>query len=1227
MMKPSKIFLPLFFAWVVVCVRAGADSLTDQLASMQSGLAKQFSVPIEQWRFQHADLTNAAQPDFDDSAWQSVSPGFSWSGRGTSVWFRTKINIPTKVLGQSIAGFPVRLELGMNCKCEIYVDGLLREGFRHDTGLYTLTEHARPGQTFIVALRGIKGQRKDQFHYARLSFDPLPELDEYLDEATFVGLLMNRVSADQQADLRKELSASESEVHFTDITTANLDSVRAQLKQAQTDLLPVAAITKKYDVYYIGHAHIDMNWLWTWPETVDVCHRTWNSAMNLMDEFPQFCFVQSQPGAYVPIEKEYPQEFARMQAMTKRGQWDPVGGLWDESDTDIPSGEGLARSFLLGQRYFKAHFGKYAVTGWLPDSFGHTWQLPQIMRLAGIRYYYHMRCGNGMEFTWWEAPDGSRVLKANTHSYDEKPKLEQLIVPMENESRFELPQSVVIFGVGDHGGGPTREQILRIQSFQHDPIFPRVHLISADKFFEQLAKQPAAASLPVIDTGLQYTFEGCYTTHADMKKALRRSENNLYSAEVLSSLAAMMGQPYPVEAFDDAWKPTAFAQFHDIAAGSAIHSTYDWMHQQLAPAFRFEREQTDKSLRFLTASADTRGPASEAIVVWNTLSFARDGVVKASVTAADQYHSVVDNQGHRFPAQATEDGKLVFVARSVPAFGHAVYFPETGSCPSDGITLRDAGDAYEIQTPSLMLQINKATGAIARLYSKSAKWNVFGNAHNADALQLLGDSGSAWNIRYTGENQILSTEGAKVSVVDQGPVFVRVRVIHVFGKSSYTQDVTVYGALPRVDIPTVVNWQEEHELLKIRFPVNVTHPQAGAQIPFGSTVRPDNGQECPGQKWMDVSQTVSTPAKDATPLDLSPLFNANCTQNFDGDGNSYPAKLLPAAGLRQLGPDQVPFNLAFNPSGQSNQSDNVIASGQQFKLPADIKGDTLYLLAACAKGSQGTEVGFQLSGDKTECEPFDLNDWEIDTHPDNAVGLSFAYRKTRGGRDKAPPKMWIVLVPFPEGATGLVLPRNPKVHLFAATISTKPTQALYGLSVLNNCKYGFDASNNVFRLTALRSSSRPDPHPDDGLQQFTYSLYPHAGSWRAAHTDEQALALNIPLLATVTLPHPPTDKIPRFSVVNIGGKGDLIVTALKHSEDGRGYILRFYEADGHDTEAQINFDQPMHVEETDILERPLPELDNGPTVQGNSVTLPVGHNRIVTLHFWADAAIASSELR
>jgi alpha-mannosidase len=1191
-----------------ICCVSKADPFMDRMDTLRDQFTRQFHLPME-WRFEDADITNSEQPDFNDRSWRTISPRFSWDGSNT-VWFRSTITVPATTGGQSTANRALMLEMVMANRGDLYVNGRLIAESRRLTGPETLTEHVQPGQTIVVAAK-VRGERHNEFHSTRLYCNVVPDFDRYLDDVSFVTNLIPEVSSDEHAILSSTLNASERCIQFSDVTPGNVETIRTQLAAARAALLPVAGITRKFDVYYIGHSHIDMNWLWTWPDTIDTCRRTWNSAMNLMDEFPDFQYVQSQPAAYVPIEKLYPDEFRRMQQMSANGRWNIVGGLWNESDTDIPSGEGLARSFLLGQSYFKSKFGKYAVTGWLPDSFGHTWQLPQIMELSGIKYYYHMRCGNGMELTWWQSPDGSRVLKANTPSYDAKPDLQQLVVPIQNGKRFDMPQSVVIFGVGDHGGGPTRQQILRIESFKQDPIFPKVHFIGADDYFGQLAQQPSAASLPVVDTDLQYTFEGCYTTHADIKKAIRSSENNLYSAEVLSSLAAMMGQNYPTVDFDDAWKPTAFAQFHDIAAGSAIHSTYDWMREQLAPAFAFERAQTHKSLEALNSGIDTRGPGSTAIAVWNTLSFERDDVVKVSMANAGQDHSVADSVGNKFPAQATDENTLVFIARGVPAFGHRVYFPSTESCAPDGISLNDAGDTCKIESPAFDLNINKTTGDFSRLYSKLAGWNVFGDAQHANAFELLGDSGTAWTIRYTNGDKILTSEGARVSVLDNGPVFARVRVSHAYGKSTYAQDVIVYGALDRIDISTTVDWHEKAELLKIRMPVSAAHVEASAQIPFGSKVRPINGQECPGQKWMDVSATTPVALDHTTPLHLSSLFNSRCADNFDGDGAKYPARLLPEAGIHRLGTFQAPFSL---PGYHVEQPDNVAASGQQISLPASAGGNTLFLLAARSKDKFGTDVGFQLGDGTSEFRAFDLNNWKAADHPDNEAGFTFPTERHGKGRRATAPTMWIVQIPIPEGATTLILPQDDGFHLFAATVVPNPqAPTLYGLSVLNDSKYGFDVANGVLRLTALRSSSRPDPHPDEGVQQFTYSLYPHKGGWMAAQTDERALDLNIPLLAAVTTPHPPEQQVPSLSVQNVGGKGDLIVSALKRAEDEKGYILRFYEADGQDTRARIDFDQPMNVTETDILERPMEKQTA--VVEANSVTLPVGHNKIITLRF------------
>ena len=1172
-----------------------------------------YSGTVQEWRYTRDDPQAATARMLDDSSWQAVSPGFVWEGENTKVWFRTRITIPAMIGGQSVAGRTVRLDVGVDDDGELYVDGRLREAFHWDDCRYTLTPDAKPGETFQVTVHGINGPGTGQLRHANLVVEVLPELQRFVEEAGFLTGLETRLTGTEKARVADALAAAEGEIKFTTMNRANTDDARKQLMAALEDLKAVASIGKRADVYYVGHAHIDMNWLWTWPETIDVCQRTWTSATNLMLQFPDFCFVQSQPGAYAPIEEGFPDLFSRMKEMQKRGQWDLVGGLWNESDTDMPSGEGLARSMLLGQSFFKSRFGSYATTAWLPDSFGHSAQLPQLYRLAGMDSFYHMRCGNGLPFTWWEAPDGSRVLKASVDPYSANVELGQLLTPWDEQRRTGLNENLVVFGVGDHGGGPTREQILTLERFKQDPVLPRVHTVSADSFFKQLAARPQAAELPVVDTDLQYIFEGCYTTRADLKKALRDSENGLYTAEALSSLASAVGAPYPANDFIAAWKPTAFAQFHDIMCGSAIHSTYEWMLAQMRPAIQTEKTRAGSALDALAAAVDTRGPSPQAIVVWNTLSFARDDVVRVHLEGADRYKSVVDASGVRLAAQADGADTLVFVARKVPGFGHAVYFPSAEPAPADGLQVAESDTEDVLDTPRLRVRVDKATGAIAELGLKAARWNAFGLSGDGGTFQLLGDRGDAWTFNYTGQDRRLSTADARVSLEASGPVFARVRVERAEGNSTYVQDVTVYGALDRVDVSTKVDWHEHGQTLKLRFPVDAVHPAARVEVPYGSVDRPTDGQECSGQKWMDVSDYAHNRVKNATTLDLSGALNNACAGDFDTVGAGYRASDLPAKGTHTYGLDRIPFMVY---TGGQSGLDNASCVGQSIAVPAGAKGDTLYLLGSSAPSGTAGGVKLIYEDGAVACRSVQISDWVLANFHNDELAVQFA-GKSSSEKGAGAPKLWIADVKVPAGRLKRIqLPYEPRMHVFAATLADKsaPTP-LRGLSLLNDSKYGFDVSGGVLRLTALRSTSSPDTNPDEGEQVFTYSLYPHVGGWREARSEEHGLALNVPLEACAAGNHGAGKAVPTIEVENTGGagSGDVVAGALKQSEDGKGYVLRLYETAGRDARVRIVFSRPVEAEEVDLLERPFHR--DPVSVSGSAVSVEVGHDRIVSLRF------------
>ncbi len=267
---------------------------------------------------------------------------------------------------------------------------------------------------------------------------------------------------------------------------------------------------KEYTVHLVGHAHIDMNWLWLWPETVEVCKNTFSTMLELMEEYPQFRFSQSQASAYLPIEEQFPDLFRKIQERVKSGQWEITGGTWTEGDLNMASGEAIVRQILYAKRYFLEKFGVEPKICWEPDTFGHAWTIPQILAKSGIKYYYFMRCGKNEPVFWWESPDGSRVLAFNRGSYNGSidESIKDAVIDL--AQRYDVKDAMFVYGVGDHGGGPTRKDIEKALELGKRKDFPNVKFDTAVGFFDTILAQKK--DFPVIRDELNFVFTGCYTS-------------------------------------------------------------------------------------------------------------------------------------------------------------------------------------------------------------------------------------------------------------------------------------------------------------------------------------------------------------------------------------------------------------------------------------------------------------------------------------------------------------------------------------------------------------------------------------------------------------------------------------------------------------------------------------------------------------------------------------------
>jgi alpha-mannosidase len=365
-----------------------------------------------------------------------------------------------------------------------------------------------------------------------------------------------------------------------------LDAIPATVAAAEALLAPVAKVAKSYTVHCVGHAHIDMNWMWSWPETVAVTVDTFSTMLRLMEEYPDFKFSQSQASTYAIIERHRPDLLKRIAQRVKEGRWEVTASHWVEGDKNMAGGESLSRHLLYTRSYLRQLFGlrpEDVPIDWSPDTFGHAATVPTYLVRGGVKYLYLHRPGvhtaSKLGAFWWEGPDGARVLVRNDKELGYLGKITPDLVPhlIKFVKLTGGRDFMFVYGVGDHGGGPTRRDLLRARDMNTWPVFPSIQFSTARVFYERLEQQ--AGGLPVVRGELNTTFTGCYTTATLIKKANRFAENRLVDAELASVLAwGVTGQRYPAAAFVEAWRDTLFSHFHDILPGSGVHDTRTYTH-------------------------------------------------------------------------------------------------------------------------------------------------------------------------------------------------------------------------------------------------------------------------------------------------------------------------------------------------------------------------------------------------------------------------------------------------------------------------------------------------------------------------------------------------------------------------------------------------------------------------------------------------------------------------
>ncbi|MHB8624722.1 MAG: alpha-mannosidase [Aggregatilineales bacterium] len=618
---------------------------------------------------------------------------------------------------------------------------------------------------------------------------------------------------------------------------------------------------KQQKLHMIGNAHIDPVWLWQWPEGFHEVKATFRSALDRMKEYDDFLFVSSSAAFYEWVEKSDPAMFAEIQKRVAEARWEIVGGWWIQPDCNIPGGESFARQGLYGQRYFKEKFGVMAKVGYNVDSFGHHGMLPQILCQSGMDSYVFMRPSPhekalpGRLF-WWEADDGSRVLTFRIpFEYCTSGKeLDLHIRRVANELRTPFDQLMCFYGVGNHGGGPTKANIESIKRLNQEPDLPALVFSTPNAFFKEILSQ--SLPIPVYHGDLQHHASGCYAAHSGVKRWNRQAENALIAAEKFSTLAArLVNQPYP-DRFGEAWKDVLFNQFHDIMAGTSLESAYEDARNQYGEALAIASRALNYATQALAWQINIPPEdGMKPVIVFNPHAWQSRISVEIESGRIPDGHVLLDDHDQRIPFQLTQSEatsrgrfRLNFVA-DLPPMGYRTY--RLAARPADELIELESSH-HVLENRRFRLEFDTTTGAIKQLYDKTGQLDVF--AGPAAMPLVIDDPSDTWSHGVYAFNKVIGPFALKsLRRIEHGPVKSTIRVVSSYGASTLIQDFSLFYELNTIEVRVTVDWREHFKMLKLRFPVNVHFMKVTREIPYGSIECFANGEELPMQSWVDVS--------------------------------------------------------------------------------------------------------------------------------------------------------------------------------------------------------------------------------------------------------------------------------------------------------------------------------------------------------------------------------------
>jgi alpha-mannosidase len=911
--------------------------------------------PVKLWSYAAPDRIRFEAAMVGD--YLPIEIGHQFSPLWSTHWVRVEIEVPTSWKGQEVHllwdstseacvwgsdGQPLQ---GLTGSSNNWVSGSIRPEFR-------LLRSAAGGEKMVVyievACNGLFGVTLNPNDIDLTGLLRVAEITVF-DSLAWDLFWDFKVIADMAVHLPEDSPRAGQALFIanTMVNTIDLDNPATWEagRQIAAEFYAAHNGDSQHQISAVGHAHIDTAWLWPLAETKRKCVRTFSTAIRYMEEYRDYIFACSQAQQYDWMKDHHPDLYNQIKDKVAQGLFIPTGGTWVEPDTNIPSGESLVRQFLFGQRFFLAEFGITCQEFWVPDVFGYSAALPQIMQQAGIRYFLTQKMSWNQfnklpSHTFlWEGLDGSQVI---THfppvdTYNSKANVKEVLFNISNYKDHERSnQSYLLFGYGDGGGGPTRGMLEQLARMQDVDGLPRVQMRTPQEFFQRL--EADAKDLTLWSGELYFEYHrGTYTTQAATKHANRRSEFMLHDVEFLAAMAhAIHGEPYPATALENLWKIVLTNQFHDIIPGSSITQVYrdaEQHYNQVLSQGASLRENAISTLLEVNPGEPDR------LAVFNTLSQARTEVVELP-------------QGYQ--AQQTNSNGQPLGIVSAPSMGYAVITPQT--LMNSPVQVHQSEAGFTLENEFVTATFNPG-GQLTSLWDYQNERESVQPGAKANQFILYDDnpvSFDAWDVDiFHLEKFNLVNPAHNARIIEAGPLRAALEFeIEISPKSWIKQVVSLTAISPLLTFEIQVDWHEDLKFLKVAFPLNLRAPAATYEIQFGHLQRPTHFNnswdmarfEVCAQRWADYAEP-----------DYGVALLNDSKYGYAAHGNVMRLSLLrsPKIPDPQADMGEHSFRYALLPHADNFLDAGVIDVGYSFNAP---------LLVYPTQADLGSHSFFQISG-------------------------------------------------------------------------------------------------------------------------------------------------------------------------------------------------------------------------------------------------------------------------